>query len=65
MIATGAELELNEAVRLNPQAALAHFYVGRLYGRDTEAGRAAYERAVLLDPTGPIGAAAQRVLSLP
>jgi tetratricopeptide (TPR) repeat protein len=62
---TGAELELNEAVRLNPQAALAHFYVGRLYGRDTEAGRAAYERAVLLDPAGPVGAAAQRVLSLP
>jgi tetratricopeptide (TPR) repeat protein len=62
---SGAELELNEAVRLNPQIALAHFYVGRLYGRDTEAGRAAYERAVLLDPTGPIGAAAQRVLSLP
>jgi tetratricopeptide (TPR) repeat protein len=61
----GAELELQEAVRLNPQAALAHFYVGRLYGRDTEAGRAAYERAVLLDPTGPIGVAAQRVLSLP
>jgi tetratricopeptide (TPR) repeat protein len=61
----GAEVELNEAVRLNPQAALAHFYVGRLYGRDTEAGRAAYERAVLLDPAGPIGAAAQRVLSLP
>ena len=61
----GAELELKEAVRLNPQAALAHFYVGRLYGRDTEAGRAAYARAVLLDPTGPIGEAAQRVLSLP
>jgi tetratricopeptide (TPR) repeat protein len=60
-----AEVELNEAVRLNPRAALAHFYVGRLYGRDTEAGRVAYERAVLLDPTGPIGAAAQRVLSLP
>lgn len=62
---TGAEWELKEAVRLNPQAALAHFYLGRLYGRDTEAGRAAYERAVMLDPTGAIGAAAQRVLSLP
>jgi len=61
----GAELELKEAVRLNPQAALAHFYLGRLYRRETEAGRAAYERAVLLDPTGPIGAAAQRELSLP
>jgi len=61
----GAELELKEAVRLNPQAALAQFYLGRLYGRDTEAGRAAYERAVMLDPAGPIGAAAQRVLSLP
>jgi tetratricopeptide (TPR) repeat protein len=61
----GAEWELKEAVRLNPQAALAHFYVGRLYGRDTEAGRAAYERAVLLDRTGSIGEAAQRVLSLP
>jgi tetratricopeptide (TPR) repeat protein len=61
----GAEAELKEAVRLNPQAALAHFYLGRLYGRDTEAGRAAYARAILLDPAGPIGAAAQRVLSLP
>jgi tetratricopeptide (TPR) repeat protein len=62
---SGAEREISEAVRLNPQVALAHFYLGRLYGRDTAAGQAAYQRAVLLDPNGPIGAAAQRVLSLP
>lgn len=62
---SGAELELKEAVRLDAQAALAHFYLGRLYGQNTEVGRAAYERAATLDPTGPIGAAAQRVLSLP
>jgi Flp pilus assembly protein TadD len=61
----GAELEFNEAVRLDPQLAPAHFYLGRLYGRDTDAGRVEYERAVTLDPEGPIGLAAQRVLELP
>ncbi len=60
-----AESELHEAVRLNPTAALAYFWMGKLYGRDTEAGRAAYERALALDPTGPLGLAAQRVLALP
>jgi tetratricopeptide (TPR) repeat protein len=61
----GAERELNEAARLDPQSALAHFYLGRLYGSGTEAGRAEYERARALDPDGPIGLAAQRVLELP
>ncbi len=61
----GAERELNEAVRLDPQSALAHFYLGRLFGRDTEAGRLEYERAVTLEPEGPVGAAAKRVLELP
>lgn len=61
----GAELEFNEAARLNPQSALAHFYLGRLYGRETDAGRVEYERAVTLDPEGPIGLAAKRVLELP
>jgi len=61
----GAERELNEAVRLDPQSALAHFYLGRLFGRETEAGRLEYERAVTLEPEGPIGAAAKRVLELP
>ncbi|HSQ03979.1 MAG TPA: tetratricopeptide repeat protein [Burkholderiales bacterium] len=61
----GAERELNEAVRLDPQSALAHFYLGRLFGRETEAGRMEYERAVTLEPEGPIGAATKRVLELP
>ena len=61
----GAEGELNEAVRLNPQSAAAHFYLGRLYGRDTDGGRVEYERALTLDPEGPTGLAAKRVLELP
>jgi tetratricopeptide (TPR) repeat protein len=61
----GAERELLEAARLDPNSALAHFYLGRLYGSGTEAGRAEYERARTLDPDGPIGLAAQRVLELP
>ncbi len=61
----GAERELKEAVRLDSQSAPAHFYLGRLYGRETEAGRIEYERAVTLDPKGPIGMAAKRVLALP
>ncbi len=61
----GAERELREAVRLNPQSALAHFYLGRLFGQNTEASRAEYARAVTLDPDGPIGAAAQRALEMP
>jgi Tfp pilus assembly protein PilF len=61
----GAERELNEAVRLNPQSALAHFFLGRLFGHTTEAGRAEYERARLLDVDGPIGAAAEKALTMP
>ncbi len=61
----GAERELTEAVRLDPQSALAHFYLGRLFGRETEAGRLEYERAVMLEPEGPVGTAAKRVLELP
>ena len=61
----GAERELFEAVRLNPRSAAAQFYLGRLFGRDTSAGRAAYERAQSLDPAGPIGLAAGRALELP
>jgi Flp pilus assembly protein TadD len=60
-----AQRELEKAVQLNPQLASAHFYLGRLFGRSTEAGRAEYERALALDPDGPIGAAAQRSLNLP
>jgi hypothetical protein len=56
---------LFEAARLDPQSALAHFYLGRLFGRETEAGRREYERTLTLDPEGPIGAAAQRELELP
>jgi tetratricopeptide (TPR) repeat protein len=61
----GAERELSEAVRLDPHSALARFYLGRLFGRETETGRLEYERAAALDPQGPIGAAARRVLELP
>ncbi len=61
----GAERELNEAARLDPQSAQAHFYLGRLYGRETDAGRVEYQRALTLDPEGPIGLAAKRVLELP
>lgn len=60
-----AERELMEAMRLDPKSALAHFYLGRLFGSNTEAGRAEYARARALDPAGPIGLAAQRVLELP
>ena len=52
-------------MRLDPQSALVHFYLGRLFGQATEAGRAEYQRAVTLDPTGSIGVAAKRVLELP
>ncbi len=61
----GAETELNEAARLDPNAALVHFYLGRLFGSNTAAGRTEYQRAQALDPEGPIGMAAQRVLDLP
>jgi|GEM_PF-6439225 len=61
----GAERELTEAARLEPYSALVHFYLGRLYGGETEAGRVEYQRALSLDPAGPIGLAAQRVLELP
>jgi tetratricopeptide (TPR) repeat protein len=61
----GAEGELLEAARLDPQSALARFYLGRLYGRETDPGRMEYERALALDPEGPIGVAARRVLELP
>jgi Tfp pilus assembly protein PilF len=61
----GAERELLEAVRLDPQSALAHFYLGRLFGRSTAAGAAEYQRALTLDPGGPIGLAAKRALELP
>jgi tetratricopeptide (TPR) repeat protein len=61
----GAERELNEAVRLDPQSAAAHFFRGRLFGGNTEVGRAEYQRALTLDPEGPIGLAAKRALELP
>jgi tetratricopeptide (TPR) repeat protein len=61
----GAERELTTAARLNPRSAAAHFYLGRLFGRGTEAGRIAYERAQTFDPGGPIGLAAKRALELP
>jgi tetratricopeptide (TPR) repeat protein len=61
----GAERELVEGVRLDPFSAAAHFYLGRLFGRGTEAGYAEYQRALTLDPDGPIGLAARRVLELP
>ncbi|HZY42482.1 MAG TPA: tetratricopeptide repeat protein [Anaerolineae bacterium] len=60
-----AENELQRALSLKPDSALAQLYLGRLYGRDTEPGRDAYERARALDPTGSIGAQAQRALDLP
>jgi tetratricopeptide (TPR) repeat protein len=60
-----AETELQRAAGLDATSALAQLYLGRLYGRDTAPGRDAYERARALDPTGPIGAQAQRALDLP
>ncbi len=60
-----AETELQRAQTLDATSALARLYLGRLYGRDTEAGRNAYEQAVALDPAGPIGTQAQRALDLP
>jgi tetratricopeptide (TPR) repeat protein len=60
-----AEDELRQALRLNPRLAAAHLYLGRLYGRDTDVGRAEYERALVLDPGGAIGQQAQRTLEIP
>jgi len=60
-----AETELQHAAQLDATSALAQLYLGRLYGRETEAGREAYERAVALAGNGPIGAQAQRALDLP
>ncbi len=60
-----AETELQRAAQLDATSALAQLYLGRLYGRETAAGREAYERAAALDGSGPIGAQAQRALDLP
>ena len=60
-----AENDLQRALGLKPDSALAQLYLGRLYGRDTGPGRDAYERARALDPAGPIGAQARRALELP
>ena len=60
-----AEQALQKAVELDPQSAVAHLYLGRLFGQGTEAGRLEYQRALALDPGGPIGEAAQRALTLP
>jgi len=60
-----AETELQRAAGLDATSALVQLYLGRLYGRDTEPGRDAYERARTLDPGGPIGGQAQRALDLP
>jgi tetratricopeptide (TPR) repeat protein len=60
-----AEQDLHQAIALNPHLAAAHLHLGRLYGRDTDAGRSEYERALALDPAGPIGQQAKRTLELP
>lgn len=60
-----AEGELQRAQSLNPTLALTYLYLGRLYGRNTEVGQLAYERAIALDPDGPIGVQARRTLELP
>ena len=60
-----AQRELERAVQLNPQLASAHFCLGRLFGRDSEIGRAEYQRALALDPAGTVGTAAQRALNMP
>ncbi len=62
---SAAQRELEKAVELEPRLGAAHFYLGRLLGRETETGRVEYERALALDPDGPIGKAAQRALNLP
>jgi Flp pilus assembly protein TadD len=61
----GAERELRQAVKLDPRSAAAHFYLGRLLGRDSVEGRLEFERAIALDPNGPISAQANRMLTLP
>jgi len=60
-----AEQDLHQAIALNPRLAAAHLHLGRLYGRDTDTGRSEYERALALDPDGPIGQQAKRTLELP
>jgi tetratricopeptide (TPR) repeat protein len=60
-----AEQELRRAVTLDPRSAWAHFYLARFLRPNTFEGYLEFERAIALDPTGPIGQQAQRMLSLP
>jgi Flp pilus assembly protein TadD len=60
-----AERELRQAVALDPGSAPAHYFLGRFLKSDTAEGRLEFERALALDPAGPIGELAQRELLIP
>jgi len=60
-----AEDELRRSIELDPRSAVAHLYLGRLLTKSSDEGRLEFERAIGLDPDGPIGAQANRELQLP
>ncbi len=60
-----ADQEFRSAVQLDPRSASAHYFLGRFLKRSTDEGRLEFERAIALDPNGPIGDLARRELSLP
>ncbi|HEY4723920.1 MAG TPA: tetratricopeptide repeat protein, partial [Anaerolineae bacterium] len=60
-----AEDELRRSIELDPRSAVAHLYLGRLLTKNFEEGRLEFERAIGLDPDGPIGAQASRTLEMP
>lgn len=60
-----AERELRQAVALDPGSAAAHYFLGRFLKHDTVEGHLEFERALALDPTGPIGELSKKELSSP
>ena len=60
-----AEGELRRLIELDPRSATAHLYLGRFLSKSNEEGRLEFERAIGLDPDGPIGMQASRELEMP
>ena len=63
--AKGAEADFEAAIAANPKFAPAHYYLGedkRARG-DKKGAKAELQKAVELDPSGPVGAAAKKALS--
>ncbi len=60
-----AERELRQAVQIDPASASAHYFLGRFLKSDSPEGRVEFERALALDPNGPIGKLVKRELLIP